>query len=794
MYVIKRNNMKEPVSFDKIKWRIENLSHKILDDKNSDLLSINPIIIAQKVINGIYDGVKTTELDNLAAETAAYMSVDHPDYGIMASRISISNLQKQTDSSFTNTMKVLYDYIHPKTNEHCPLISKELYEISVLFKKEINSFIDYSRDFNYDFFGFKTLQRAYLIKTNGEIRERPQHMLMRVSLGIHGNNIQKAFETYDLMSNLVFTHASPTLFNCGTPKSQNSSCFLVKLKDDSIEGIFSTLKDCAHISKHAGGIGLSIHDLRASNSFIKGTNGTSSGIVPFIKLYNDTARAVNQGGKRNGSFSIYLEPWHADIFEFLELKKNTGKEEQRARDLFYALWIPDLFMKRVEENGLWSLMCPHECPGLSDCWGDKFEELYTRYESEGKYRKQIKAQDLWRAIIDIQIETGTPYMLYKDHCNRKSNQQNLGTIKSSNLCSEIVEFSSSNETSVCNLSSIALNKFVKRNRVYDYYSLYEVTGIITRNLNKIIDINYYPVPEAKNSNMKHRPIGIGVQGLADTFALLKIPFDSEEASILNKNIFETIYYGAVEASMELAKIEGPYSSFKGSPMSKGIFQFDMWDVTPDSGLWDWDSLKRDVVKYGVRNSLLVALMPTASTSQIMGNYESFEPCTSNIYTRRVLSGEFMVINKHLLKDLIELGIWNYDMKNMIIANKGSVQNIEEIPQNLKDIYKTVWEIKQRVLVDMAVDRGAYIDQSQSFNVHMKDVTFSKMTSLHFYTWKLGLKTGMYYLRTRPSVDAIQFTVDKTALKRKNDDRDKKRKLNLSNQVCTMEDGCINCGS
>jgi ribonucleoside-diphosphate reductase alpha subunit len=661
-------------------------------------------------------------------------------------------------------MKRLYTYVDPKTGQNAPLISKETYKVIKEHAAELDAAIIYDRDFSYDYFGFKTLERSYLMKVEGKTVERPQHMLMRVAVGIHGEDIAAAIETYNLLSEKWFTHATPTLFNAGTPKPQLSSCFLLTMKDDSIDGIYDTLKQCAKISQSAGGIGLSVHNVRAKGSYIKGTGGTSNGIVPMLRNFDMTARYVDQGGgKRKGSFAIYLEPWHADVFDFLDLKKNHGKEEMRARDLFYAMWIPDLFMQRVENNEMWSLFCPNEAPGLAEVWGEDFERLYEKYEKEGKFRKQIKAQDLWFEILESQIETGTPYILYKDAANKKSNQKNLGTIKSSNLCTEIIEYTSPDEVAVCNLASIALPKFVTEDGKFDHQKLYEITKVATRNLNKVIDVNYYPVIEAKNSNMRHRPIGLGVQGLADAFILLRMPFDSPEARALNADIFETIYFGAMEASMELSKVQGPYETFKGSPVSKGIFQFDMWGVTPTSGRWNWEQLKQDVKKHGVRNSLLVAPMPTASTSQILGNNECFEPYTSNIYTRRTLSGEFIIANKHLMKDLMNLGLWSETMRQKLIAANGSVQNIPEIPQNIKDIYKTVWEISQKAIIDMSADRGAYICQSQSLNIHLTNPNFGKLTSMHFYAWKKGLKTGMYYLRTNAAADAIKFTLDKSAL-------------------------------
>ena len=754
MLVLKRDGRRESVKFDKITARIERLCYGL------DLNFINPIIIAQRVIDGLYDGVTTEELDHLAAETAASFTTKHPDYAILAARIAVSNLHKKTSKSFSNTMKRLYTYIDAKTGENAPLLSKETYEFIRNHAAQLDSTIIYDRDYGYDYFGFKTLEKSYLLKLDGKIAERPQHMLMRVACGIHADDIEAAVETYHLLSEKWFTHATPTLFNAGTPKPQLSSCFLLTMKEDSISGIYETLQQCAKISQSAGGIGLSIHNIRATGSYIKGTNGTSNGIIPMLRVFNDTARYVDQGGgKRKGAFAIYLEAWHADIFEFLDLKKNHGKEEMRARDLFYALWVNDLFMKRVEDNGDWSLFCPHEAPGLADTYGKDFENLFEKYEREGKARKTIKAQELWFAILEAQVETGNPYMLYKDHCNRKSNQKNLGTIKSSNLCTEILEFTSPDEVAVCNLASLALPKFVI-NGVFDHQKLYDVTYVATKNLNKIIDINYYPVIEAERSNKRHRPIGLGVQGLADAFILMRMPFDSPEAAGMNKDIFETIYYAAMTASLDLAKKLGPYETFKGSPVSKGIFQFDMWGVTPESGRYNWEALKKEVKKHGVRNSLLVAPMPTASTSQILGNNECFEPYTSNIYSRRVLSGEFAVVNKHLLKDLIKLGLWNDKMKQRLIELNGSVQNINEIPQNIKDLYKTVWELKQKTLIDMAADRGAYICQSQSLNVFVDQPNFGKLTSMHFYAWKKGLKTGMYYLRSKSAADAIKFTIDK----------------------------------
>lgn len=753
MYVIKRDGRKEAVKFDKITARIVKMCYGL------DPL-VSPEAVAMKVIEGIYDGVSTTDLDNLAAEVAAAKTIDHPDYALLASRIAVSNLHKDTKKSFSDVMEDLYRYIDPKTNQSAGLLADDVYETIMANRDVLDSSIIYDRDFRYDYFGFKTLTRSYLLKLDGNIVERPQQMLMRVSVGIHKNDIQSAIKTYNLMSEGWFTHATPTLFNAGTPKPQMSSCFLLTMKEDSIEGIYDTLKSCAQISQSAGGIGLAIHNIRATGSYIKGTNGTSNGIVPMLRVYNDTARYVDQGGgKRKGSFAMYIEPWHADVFDFLDLKKNHGKEEQRARDLFYALWIPDLFMKRVESNGDWTLMCPHECPGLSDTHSAEFEALYEKYEAEGKGRKTVKAQDLWFKILESQIETGTPYMLYKDAANAKSNQQNLGTIKSSNLCTEIIEYTAPDEIAVCNLASIALPKFVTEEGTFDHDKLFEVTYQATLNLNRIIDGNYYPVEEARNSNLRHRPIGLGVQGLADAFIMMRFPFESEEARTLNREIFETIYYASMTASKDLAKVEGPYATFEGSPVSKGIFQYDMWGVTPSSR-WEWDVLKEEVKTHGVRNSLLLAPMPTASTAQILGNNECFEPYTSNIYTRRVLSGEFIIVNKHLLKDLVKEGLWTKEMRQKLMASNGSVQNIHEIPAHIKELYKTAWEISQKAVIELAADRGAYICQSQSLNIFMENANFGKLTSMHFYGWKKGLKTGMYYLRTKAATDAIKFTVDK----------------------------------
>ncbi|MES2560347.1 MAG: ribonucleoside-diphosphate reductase subunit alpha [Bacteroidota bacterium] len=795
MYVVKRNGKKESIKFDKVTARIEKLSYSL-----SQL--VNPIDVAKKVIEGIYDGVATTDLDNLAAETAASLSTKHPDYALLASRIAISNLHKNTVKSFSETMRKLYTYVDSASGKKTPLLADDVWEVIEANAELLDSTIIYDRDFGFDYFGFKTLEKSYLLRMEGKVVERPQHMYMRVAIGIHKNDIDSAIETYNLMSERWFTHATPTLFNAGTPKPQMSSCFLLTMKDDSIDGIYDTLKQTAKISQSAGGIGLAIHNVRATGSYIGGTNGTSNGIIPMLRVFNDTARYVDQGGgKRKGAFAIYLEPWHADVFAFLDLRKNHGKEEMRARDLFYALWICDLFMKRVEEDGQWSLFCPNEAPGLSDCWGEEFEALYTRYEQEGKARKTIKAQELWFAIIESQTETGTPYMLYKDAANRKSNQQNLGTIKSSNLCTEIMEYTSPDEVAVCNLASLALPRFIT-NGQFDHKKLYDVTYQVTVNLNKIIDNNYYPVIEAQNSNLRHRPIGLGVQGLADVFILLRLPFESDLAKMLNKNIFETIYFAAMTASKDLAIKDGAYETFTGSPLSKGQFQFDMWNTQP-TDRWDWETLRADVMKHGVRNSLLVAPMPTASTSQILGNNECFEPYTSNIYSRRVLSGEFVIVNKHLLKDLVSLGLWNNEMKNNIIAANGSIQQIPGIPAEIKELYKTVWEIKQRNLIDMAADRGAYICQSQSLNLFVDTPTASKLTSMHFHAWKSGLKTGMYYLRTQAATQAVQFTIEKQGSEEMTpvipiaeqqvnpiDDIT----TEFTGESCSMEDGCVSCGS
>lgn len=764
------------------------------------------------------------------------MATQHPDYSILAARISVSNLHKMTVARFSELCQLFYQYKHPKTGEPAPLISKEVYDISQKHAGELDGAIVHARDFEYDYFGFKTLEKSYLLKMHGQIAERPQLLLMRVAVGIHGDDIPKVIETYNDLSNRYFTHATPTLFNAGTNMPQMSSCFLLTMKQDSIEGIYDTLKNCAIISKYAGGIGIAIHNIRASKSYIRGTNGTSNGIVPMLRVFNNTARYVDQGGgKRKGSIACYLEPWHADVFEFLDLRKNHGNESDRARDLFYALWVPDLFMKRVKENSTWSLFCPNEAPGLADCYGAKFEALYEQYEQEGRARQTIKAQTLWFAILDSQVETGTPYILYKDACNEKSNQKNLGTIRCSNLCTEIVEYTAPDETAVCNLASISLSKLVTPatdtdQGSFDFDRLNEISQVVTRNLNKIIDRNYYPIEEARkyvcsygwlvgcffvdyvwipcrltffsccSSNLRHRPIGIGVQGLADAFQMLRLPFDSPKARQLNKDIFETIYYGAACASCELAEIDGPYSTFEGSPASQGQLQFDLWGVTP-SDRWDWAALKERIAQHGLRNSLLLAPMPTASTAQILGNNESTEPFTSNMYNRRVLAGEFTVVNKHLLRELTARGLWNEDVRNRIIADNGSIQNVKSIPESIREVYKTVWEIPQRSILDMAADRAPFICQSQSLNVHLAEPDSKKLTSMHFYAWKKGLKTGMYYLRTRPKADAIKFTVDQELI---NADKQKKAQVTAKPDnefqgvagltTVSDEEECLNCGA
>jgi len=793
MYVIKRNGKKEPVMFDKITSRVKKLCYGLNK-------LVDPVKVAMRVIEGLYEGVSTSELDNLAAEIAATMTTTHPDYAKLAARIAVSNLHKNTKKSFSETMDDLYTYVNPRTSKKAPLLADDVYKIIKDNAEKLDSTIIYNRDFGYDFFGFKTLERSYLLKLNGQIVERPQHMLMRVSIGIHKTDLDAAIETYELMSKRFFTHATPTLFNAGTPKPQMSSCFLLQMQDDSIDGIYDTLKQTAKISQSAGGVGLSIHNIRATGSYIRGTNGTSNGIVPMLKVFNDTARYVDQGGgKRKGSFALYLEPWHADIFEFLDLKKNTGKEEMRARDLFYAMWLPDLFMKRVEEDGQWTLMCPNECPHLFDTYGDEFEKLYEGYEKVGKGRKTIRARELWEKILESQIETGNPYMLYKDAVNRKTNQKNLGTIRSSNLCTEIMEYTAEDEVAVCNLASIALPMFVTEKedgtKFFNHKKLFDVAKKVTKNLDTVIDQNFYPVKEAENSNMRHRPVGIGIQGLADAFIMLRLPFTSDEAKQLNQDIFETIYYAALTASMEIAKVKGTYQSYKGSPVSEGILQHNMWNIKDEelSGNWDWKKLKKNIAKNGMRNSLLVAPMPTASTSQILGNNEAFEPYTSNIYSRRVLSGEFIVVNKHLLEDLVNLGLWDDQMKEDIMRANGSIQDIDKIPADLKELYKTVWEMSMKDIIDMARQRGYFIDQSQSLNLFMKDPNYGKLTSMHFYAWKSGLKTGMYYLRTKSAVNAKQYTLSNT---KKEEDKPLTEEELKAMIIQSKEGGddCLMCGS
>lgn len=794
MRVIKRSGAIEDVSFDKVLNRLRKLSSE---------LEVDIYDIAQKVCARIYNNVSTTELDELAAHICSSLIIDHPDYGKLASRIIVSNHHKNTSPSFSETIHMLYNNV--VDGEKNPLVSDEVYDIVMRNKEKLNTYIDYSRDFEFDYFGFKTLERSYLMRVANTVVERPQHMLMRVSLGIHKSDIKDALTTYDGMSKKLFIHATPTLFNSGTNRPQMSSCFLMST-EDSIVGIYDALKEAAHISKYAGGIGMHIHSIRAKGSRIRGTNGYSTGVIPMLRVFNNTARYVNQSGKRNGSIAVYMEPWHADIENFLELRKPHGNDEERTRDLFLAMWIPDLFMKRVKENGMWSLMCPDVCAGLHDTYGDDFERMYESYEQQGKYVKQVPAQKLWFKMLESQIESGQPYMLYKDSVNRKSNQANIGVIKSSNLCTEICEVSNEEETAVCNLASIALPSFIE-DGVFNFDKLHEVAKLVTKNLNKVIDVNFYPVEKAKRSNLRHRPIGIGIQGLADLYAILKVPFDSDGAVELNKLVFETIYHGALEASMELAKkrhtdpdhvateydppadskYPGAYSSFEGSPASNGVLQFDMWHASPTPERYDWNALKKEITTYGLRNSLLLAPMPTASTSQILGFNECFEPFTSNIYKRKTLAGEFILVNKYLLKDLLELGLWNKDLKDQIIIADGSIQGIDLIPQHIRDLYKTVWEIKQKCIIDQAADRGVFICQSQSMNLFMEDPDFKKLSSMHFYTWQKGLKTGMYYLRSKPKAQAQKFTIDPTLSKLAN------LKKTSSNVVCTDE-VCTVCSS
>jgi ribonucleoside-diphosphate reductase alpha chain len=787
MEVIKRDGSKERVKLDKILNRVKKQCYGL----NMDY--IEPMEIAKKVIHGLYDGISSVELDTLAAETAAALTPTHPDYSILAARISITSLHKTTPKSFSQVIDQLYNYVDPKTGQKAPMIADDVYQIIMDNSKDIDSQIITDRDLDYDYFGYKTLEKSYLLKINGSPAERPQQMIMRVAIGIHKTDLASAYKTYDLMSQGFFTHATPTLFNSGTRRPQLSSCFLVSMQDDSIQGIYKTLADVAQISKNAGGIGLHIHNIRGTGSYIKGTNGNSNGIIPMLKVFNETARYVDQGGgRRKGSFAVYLEPWHCDVEDFLNLRKNHGKEELRARDLFLALWTPDLFMERVKENGNWTLFSPDEAPGLSDVYGDEFKKLYIKYESQNKGRKTIKAQDLWYKIIEAQIETGVPYILYKDAANKKSNQKNLGTIKSSNLCTEIIEYSDSKETAVCNLASIALPKFIipgKKSK-YDFNALKDIAYTCTFNLNRVIDVNYYPTKETKASNFKHRPIGIGVQGLADTFAIMKIAFDSEEAKQLDREIFETIYYGAMEASVDLAEKEGAYESFNGSPLSQGLFQFDLWNEKP-SDRWDWESLRARVIKTGARNSLLLAPMPTASTSQILGNTECFEPFTSNIYIRKTLSGEFPVVNKHLVKDLVKLDLWSESLRDKIIINNGSIQGIEEIPSDIKAVYKTAWEMSQKIIIDHAAIRAPFICQSQSMNLFVQDANFAKLSSAHFYSWDKGLKTGSYYIRTKAATTAIKgLGIDVSKYDTKDDEQ------NMLDLTCSIDnpDDCIACGS
>jgi ribonucleoside-diphosphate reductase alpha chain len=805
MCVKKRDGTMQCVAFDKILNRVKNLG------KMANISSINYASLIIKVIDQLYNGISTTKIDELTAEQCAALSTLNPDYITLASYITTSNNHKNTDDSFFNAMTKLYENKNGQ-HIHSPLISHDVMKIVAEYKEVFESMIHYKRDFLIEYFGFKTLEYSYLLKIGGKVVERPQHMWLRVAIGIHGDDLKRVKETYDLMSQKYFTHATPTLFNSGTLRPQLSSCYLIAMEDDSLGGIFNTLTDCAHISKWAGGIGLHIHNIRAKGSLIRGTNGASTGIVPMLRVFNSTARYVDQGGRRNGSFAIYLEPWHADICDFLELKKNHGDEELKARDLFYALWIPDLFMKKVKANEDWCLFCPDECPGLSDMYGNDFDSLYTHYESEKREKSKMKARDLWFKILDSQMETGTPYLLYKDACNKKSNQKNVGTIKSSNLCSEIVQYSDKDETAVCNLASVALNKFVntrmnipddddsvndnnnnnnnntiteKPVAYYDFDSLHAVVKIITYNLNRIIDVNYYPTEKTRTSNLRHRPIGIGVQGLADAFILMDYAFSSAEAKELNKHIFETMYHAALEASVELAKMHGPYDSFHGSPASEGILQFDMWNVDPGNARYDWAAMKASIVEHGLRNSLLLAPMPTASTSQILGNNEAFEPITSNIYTRRTMAGEFIVINKYLMRELIDAGLWNEHLKNNIIANRGSIQHLTNLSEHMRNKYKTVWEIPMKDVIDMSADRAAFICQSQSLNLWMEDPSYGPLTSMHFYAWSKGLKTGLYYLRRKPKHQAQQFTIEPTTQNYSAEQGDKYKEEENTFEQCTM---------
>ena len=770
MRVMKRNGEYEVIAFDKILARIRNVGQQ------AGITAVNYTSLAMKVIDQLYDGIPTTKIDELTAEQCATMATQHPDYGTLAGYIIVSNHHKTTPPTFYDAMQQLSEFKDVRGHPS-PLISDEFWAVVCTHRDELEAMIDVSRDFLIDYFGFKTLEKSYLMRTNGKTVERPQYMWLRVSVGIHGSCMDKVRTTYDLMSQKYFTHATPTLFNAGTPRPQLSSCYLIAMESDSIEGIFNTLKECANISKHAGGIGVHVHNIRAAGSHIRGTNGVSNGLVPMLRVFNNTARYIDQGGKRNGTIAVYLEPWHADITHFLEMKMNHGDEDAKGRDLFYALWVPDLFMTRVKANAEWSLFCPDECPGLSDVYGDEFDALYTKYEAEGRQRGKVKARDLWFRILDSQMETGTPYLCYKDSVNKKTNQKNLGIIRSSNLCSEIMEYSDDKETAVCNLASIALNRFVIKNvdtsatnaATFDFDKLHEVTRIVTENLNRVIDVNYYPTPKTQISNMAHRPIGIGVQGLADTFMLMDMAFSSDEARTLNRRIFETMYHAALTASCDLAEQLGePYSTFAGSPASQGILQYDMWGVEPEAGRYEWSALKERIVRHGLRNSLLLAPMPTASTSQILGNTECFEPISSNIYTRRTMAGEFILVNRHLITDLQAAGLWNEGVKNNIVANKGSVQHIGGLSEHLKRKYCTVWEIPMKHVIDMAADRGAFICQSQSMNLWMEDPNYAALTSMHFYAWTKGLKTGIYYLRRKARHQPQQFTIEPETKKENGD--------------------------
>lgn len=781
MEIIKSSGVREPIMLDKITQALERVQ---------GTLKVEPVEVTKRVALSVADGMTTAAINNLVAETAAAMTPQHPDYGILAGRVAAVTLQRSTLDSFADTMDKAFNYIHPKNGLRFPLIGEDTHAIIMKHREVLDAAMDYERDLSYDYFAFKTLEKSYLLKMNGQTVERPQHLLMRVAVGIHREDIESALRTYDMMSRGLFTHASPTLFNAGTVQPQMSSCFLAAMKDDSLEGIYDTLKEVSQISKSGSGLAVHIHNIRSKGSFIKGNNGISAGIVPMLRVFNETARYVDQAGKRRGAFAIYLEPWHADIFEFLDLRKNHGKEEMRARDLFYGLWVPDLFMQRVKDDGDWSLMDPSVAPGLADVYGEEFERLYEKYEAEGRVERTVKARELWFKVIEAQIETGTPYIGYKDAINRKSNQKNIGVIKSSNLCHEIFEVSTPDETAVCNLSSIALPKMVKDGH-FDHQALYEVAYQAVFNMNRVIDNNHYPVEETRRSNMRHRPVGLGIQGLADTFILMRYPFDSEKAKMLNKEIFETMYFAALHASADLAKVEGTYETFEGSPASQGVLQFDLWGVTP-SNRWDWNGLREKIALHGLRNSLLLALMPTATTGQILGNNECFEPYTSNIYLRRVLSGEFVIVNKHLVNDLEQLGLWNEQIRHKIIAADGSVQHIPEIPEDIRDLYKTAWEISQKTIIDLAADRGAFVCQGQSMNLFVRDPNFAKMTSMHFYAWEKGLKTGMYYLRTQAASQAVKFTLDQAAKAADGDLQEQNQK----DMLCSLNnpEACEACGS